>query len=145
MNPLQNSRAIVFFASLSDYFQVAYEDDTTNRMEEQLSTFSKYVGRFIHQVDCILVFNKGKLMAENLDRYPLVNYFPDYTGGSDFNSARDFIANKFLSQLNEEHRSRIIVRYVECVERTSVQELLEEPFWHGEGLRDNKLSINRNS
>ena len=43
----------------------------------------------------ILFLNKTDLFREKLPRSPLSKLFPDYTGGSDFDNAAQFIASQF--------------------------------------------------
>ena len=74
------------------------EDKTTNRIHESLLLF-----REICELDCfksipiIVLFNKDDLFREKIKNADLRVAFSDYHGGHQYESARDFIINKFKS------------------------------------------------
>src|SRR5271168_3381004 len=45
----------------------------------------------------ILFLNKIDLFAEKLPRSPLVDYFPDYTGSSNYDASCDYLLHQFVS------------------------------------------------
>jgi hypothetical protein len=69
----------------------------------------------IHQ---ILFLNKIDLFAEKLPRSPLGDYFPDYTGGSDYNSACEYLLQRFVS-LNQSAATKQIYAHYTCATDTN--------------------------
>jgi hypothetical protein len=99
----ENVTAVLFVAAISEYDQVLYEDENTNRMVEALNLFEEICNsrwcvfrcslmpvvralirvsrssRF-RETSMILFLNKRDLFASKLSKVPLNKYFPDYTG-----------------------------------------------------------------
>lgn len=66
----------------------------------------------------ILFLNKIDLFAEKLPRSPLGDYFPDYTGGSDYNSACEYLLQRFVS-LNQSAATKQIYAHYTCATDTN--------------------------
>lgn len=49
------------------------------------------ISRLIALLSQILFLNKIDLFAEKLPRSPLGDYFPDYTGGNNYDAACDYL------------------------------------------------------
>jgi len=95
----QDVTAIIFFAALSEYDQKLSEEETTNRMSEALKLFkelSNYKCFAEKDTAIILFLNKYDLFTRKIERVPLKEYFPQYTGSSDADEASDYIKQKFL-------------------------------------------------
>jgi guanine nucleotide-binding protein subunit alpha len=72
------------------------EDERVNRMQESLELFKEVVSsRWFRNALCFLFFNKSDLFKEKIKSSPLSNFFPDYTGGSDYQTALNFVQDKF--------------------------------------------------
>ncbi|GAV48664.1 hypothetical protein ZYGR_0N00680 [Zygosaccharomyces rouxii] len=96
---------IIFCVSLSEYDQVLLEDQSQNRFQESLVLFENVVNsRWFSRTSVVLFLNKIDLFAEKLQKVPLENYFPDYTGGQDINKAAKYILWRFV-QLNRANLS----------------------------------------
>ena len=109
--------AIIFVASLSEYDQVLYEDNTQNRMVESLALFDEICnGRYFSQTTMILFLNKMDLFEEKIAKVDLNVCFPEYTGGKDFDAAADFITQKFVD-LNK-NPDRTIFPHMTCATNT---------------------------
>jgi len=94
----ENVTALVFLVSLSEYDQMLYEDESVNRMQEALTLFDSICNsRWFVKTSIILFLNKIDLFAEKLLRSPLSDYFPDYQGGSNYDSACDYLLQRFCS------------------------------------------------
>ena len=89
--------AILYVASLSEYDQVLSEDRTRNRMKESLALFEgiNQLPWFRH-IPVILFLNKADLFAAKVQEVDLGVYFPQYTGGYDFQAGLAFIQDEFL-------------------------------------------------
>ena len=74
-----------------------------NRMMESLVLFDSVVNsRWFMRTSIILFLNKVDLFKEKLERSPLANYFPDYSGGNDVNRAAKYLLWRF-NQVNRAH------------------------------------------
>ncbi|KAE9403113.1 G-alpha-domain-containing protein [Gymnopus androsaceus JB14] len=95
---IPKTEVVIFVASLSDYNEVLVEDETINRMQDSLKLFNAIINsRSLDDVPVILFLNKTDLFAQKLRNVPLKDYFPDYTGGDDYNAGCGFIIDKFLA------------------------------------------------
>lgn len=90
--------ALVFLVSLDDYDQMLWEDESVNRMQEALTLYDSICNsRWFDKTSVILFFNKIDLFADKLPHSPLGDYFPDYTGGSNYDAACDYLLHRFVS------------------------------------------------
>ncbi|KAG6899867.1 Guanine nucleotide-binding protein subunit alpha [Termitomyces sp. T159_Od127] len=93
----ENVTALVFLVSLSEYDQMLYEDESINRMQEALTLFDSICNsRWFVKTSIILFLNKIDLFAEKLPRSPLSEYFPDFTGGDDYDAACKYLLHRYL-------------------------------------------------
>jgi guanine nucleotide-binding protein subunit alpha len=91
----ENVTALVFLVSLSEYDQMLYEDENVNRMQEALTLFDSICNsRWFIKTSIILFLNKIDLFAEKLPKSALGDYFPDFTSGSDYDAACEFILQR---------------------------------------------------
>lgn len=74
-----------------------------NRMLESLVLFDSVVNsRWFVRTSIILFLNKVDLFKQKLERIPLNEYFPDYSGGDDVNRAAKYLLWRF-NQVNRAH------------------------------------------
>jgi hypothetical protein len=66
----------------------------------------------------ILFLNKIDLFSEKLPRSPLGDYFPDYTGGADYNAACEYLLQRFVS-LNQSAATKQIYAHYTCATDTN--------------------------
>src|SRR3954470_9197898 len=91
----ENVTAVLFVAAISEYDQVLYEDENTNRIVEALNLFEEICNsRWFRETSMILFLNKRDLFAEKIARVPLNQYFEEYTGGDDIEAAREFMQHQ---------------------------------------------------
>ena len=107
-----------------------------NRMQEALTLFDSicnsrwFVKTSIVRCACfilltrladtytqILFLNKIDLFAEKLPHSPLGDYFPDYTGGDNYDAACDYLLHRFVS-LNQSAASKQIYAHYTCATDT---------------------------
>ncbi|KAF7314520.1 G-protein alpha subunit [Mycena kentingensis (nom. inval.)] len=113
-----NVTALVFLVSLSEYDQMLYEDESVNRMQEALTLFDSICNsRWFVKTSIILFLNKIDLFAEKLPRSPLGDYFPDYTGGDNYDAACDYLLHRFVS-LNQSAATKQIYAHYTCATDT---------------------------
>ena len=76
--------AVMFIISLSDYNQVLWEDETTNRMLEAEKLFGDMLNNvFFRETPFIVFFNKWDLFKEKLKEVPLTEAYKEYTSPKD--------------------------------------------------------------
>jgi guanine nucleotide-binding protein G(i) subunit alpha len=116
-----------------------------NRMQEALTLFDSICNSrwfvktsivrdpaFIHRASLmktlqILFLNKIDLFAEKLPRSPLGDYFPDYTGGDNYDAACDYLLHRFVS-LNQSAATKQIYAHYTCA--TDTQQIKCQYFPH---------------
>ncbi|KAH8107480.1 heterotrimeric G protein alpha subunit B [Phellopilus nigrolimitatus] len=114
----ENVTALVFLVSLSEYDQMLYEDESVNRMQEALTLFDSICNsRWFVKTSIILFLNKIDLFSEKLPHSPLGDYFPDYAGGDDYDSACEYLLHRFVS-LNQNAATKQIYAHYTCATDT---------------------------
>ncbi|KAJ3388485.1 glutamine--fructose-6-phosphate transaminase (isomerizing) [Lobulomyces angularis] len=114
----ENVTAIVFLVAISEYDQVLVEDETVNRMQESLTLFDSICNsRWFVKTSMILFLNKIDLFKIKLAKSPMGKYFPDYTGSDDFESASEYILNRFVA-LNQSDKKQVYTHFT-CATDTS--------------------------
>ena len=74
--PLQNVTAVLFVAALSEYDQVLFEDEQTNRMAEALNIWDEICNsKWFTKTAMILFLNKRDLFGQSSHplSYPLIH------------------------------------------------------------------------
>lgn len=109
--------AIIFVTSLSEYDQTLFEDDTMNRMRESLLLFEEICNcRYFKATSFIIFFNKKDLFEQKIKQVDLTPCFPNYTGGKNYQTALDFIIERFLEK--NRSRQRQIYTHTTCATDT---------------------------
>jgi len=95
----ENVTAVLFVAAISEYDQMLYEDETTNRIVEALNLFEEICNsRWFRETSMILFLNKRDLFQEKIKKVPLSKYFPDYAGDDSFEQCAAFLQEQFESR-----------------------------------------------
>jgi guanine nucleotide-binding protein G(i) subunit alpha len=109
----QDVTAVIFIASLSEYDQKLAEDEHTNRMQESLKVFKEICNlKVFANTHMILFLNKSDIFRDKLKKVQLNKFFPEYTGGANYEKATEFIKNLFISQ--NENTGKHIYTHVTC-------------------------------
>jgi len=110
-----NVTAIIFVTAVSEFDQVLYEDESTNRIDEALQLFQQILAhRSFHNTSIILFLNKRDIFQKKLERgVPLTVWDKEYTGGADYHSAIDHVKARFLA-LNDRPEQRQIYAHATC-------------------------------
>src|SRR5260221_10731214 len=82
-----------------------------------LSPYSPLASLLTTSIMQILFLNKIDLFAEKLPVSPLSNYFPDFTGGADYDAACDYLLHRFIS-LNQSATTKQIYAHYTCATDT---------------------------
>lgn len=94
----ENVTTIIFCVALSEYDQCLAEEENQNRLLESFQLFDDIINsRWFFNSTVVLFLNKTDIFRKKLKVNHLSRYFEDYTGGDDFQSATEFIRDKFLS------------------------------------------------
>jgi len=110
--------ALVFLVALSEYDQMLYEDESVNRMQEALTLFDSICNsRWFVKTSIILFLNKIDLFADKIQHSPLVDFFPEYTGGDDYDAACDYLLHRFVT-LNQAATTKQIYAHYTCATDT---------------------------
>jgi hypothetical protein len=95
----ENVTAVLFVAAISEYDQVLYEDENTNRIVEALNLFEEICNsRWFRETSMILFLNKRDLFAEKCQKVSIAVCFPDYTGDDSYEAGAHFIQEQFESK-----------------------------------------------
>lgn len=73
--------------------------------------------RWFVKTSIILFLNKIDLFQEKLVHSPLSDYFPDFTGGDNYDAACDYLLHRFVS-LNQSAASKQIYAHYTCATDT---------------------------
>ncbi|KAJ5076601.1 guanine nucleotide-binding protein g(o) subunit alpha [Anaeramoeba ignava] len=113
----QGVSTIIFLVGISEYDQVLEEDEQQNRMVESLSLFDEISNSDLFQDTTIILFlNKIDIFEKKIKKTDLSVCFPEYTGGPNFESAQEFIKQKFIGI--SKNPSKKIVCYPTCATNT---------------------------
>ena len=109
--------AIVFVAAISEYNQVVPEDRSKNRVTEALELFEQIVNsKHFEGIDVILFLNKSDLFAEKIKTVDPVTWFPDYTGGCDYERAEAYFKKAFEKRIADKKKQ--LYSYTTCATDT---------------------------
>jgi len=118
--------AVIFCASLSEYDQSLIEEKGINRMHESLGLFDQICNhRGFEDSAVILFLNKTDLMQEKIKRTDLTVCFPEYKGGNDFETARSYVKEKFLS-VNKNPDKEIFCQYICATDTDQVSQVFTD-------------------
>eukprot|EP01133_Synstelium_polycarpum_P007879 gene7879-9249_t len=108
--------AVVFCVALSEYDQLLYEDNTTNRMHESLRVFGDVCNSWFENTPVILFLNKSDLFREKIKTIDLSETFPEYKGGKDFDRGANYVKERFWQINKNENKS--IYSHITCATDT---------------------------
>ena len=121
MHCFEGVNAVIFVAALSEYDQVLFEDETTNRMVEAITLFSESINsRWLRYVDVILFLNKMDLFAEKIAHKDIseVAEFSDYPHEpNNFDGGVQYFTEKFLAE--NRNPNKTIHSHVTCATDTN--------------------------
>ncbi|CAO3595347.1 unnamed protein product [Absidia cylindrospora] len=106
----ENVTAIVFLVAISEYDQQLAEDSNVNRLQEGLTLLTP-------STSIILFLNKIDIFAEKLTNSSLNKYFPDFTGGNNYDLACRFLLQRFVA-LNSRADTKQIYTHFTCATDT---------------------------
>jgi len=108
IDQFDNVTAVIFLVAVSEYNQVLYEDNSTNRLIESQNVFKEMLNNeYFTETTFILFLNKKDLFEGKIkEGHHLKTNFPSFTGPEgDVKAAMDFVKDSFLT-VNKEQRQR---------------------------------------
>uniref|UniRef100_A0A0N4ZK77 Guanine nucleotide-binding protein alpha-3 subunit n=1 Tax=Parastrongyloides trichosuri TaxID=131310 RepID=A0A0N4ZK77_PARTI len=121
----ENVNAIIFVTAVSEYDEVLFEDETTNRMTESMRLFESICNsRWFISTSMILFLNKKDLFAEKIKRVSIRILFPEYNGEQNYDESIAYIKNQF-EQVNTNPKKVIYVHQTCATDTNQVQLILD--------------------
>jgi len=121
----EDVNAIIFIAAISEYDEVLFEDETTNRMIESMRLFESICNsRWFINTSMILFLNKKDLFAEKIKCASIKTAFPEYNGAQTYDDSVEYIKKKFDS-LNANPKKTIFVHQTCATDTNQVQMILD--------------------
>jgi len=112
----ESVKAVCFICAISEYNQVLYEDDETNRIQESLDLFESYINNEYLRGSIVFLFlNKIDIFKEKIKEIDLKCAFSDYKGGKDYNNATKYIEEKFMERNNFD-KERLHIFYLNSLD-----------------------------
>ena len=131
---------ILFTVDIAAYDKLLFEDETVNRMQEQLTLFDSICNsRWFLKTDIVLLFHKVDELRNKLETSPIDKYVPDYSGGKDFDAAKSYFSNLFL-KLNEHDDKPISVYFTDIEDETRFAKVAHASILEGISKRQNSAS-----
>lgn len=102
-----NVDCVVFVASLSEFDQTLYEDETKNRLDEANELFSQISNsKWFSKTSLILFLNKKDLFEKKLaEGKTFGSYVKDYSGPNEMKPAAEFVKNMLISKVKDKDKS----------------------------------------
>lgn len=100
-----NVDCVVFVASLSEFDQHLYEDETKNRLEEALELFAQISNsKWFASTALILFLNKKDLFEKKLTEKKFCDFVKEYSGPNDMTSCSDFVKKMFVARCKNKQK-----------------------------------------
>jgi len=101
-----NVNAVVFVASLSEFDQVLFEDETKNRLDEALELFQQISNsKWFADTSIVLFLNKKDLFEKKLLDKVFKEYVSTYTGVNEMKPCADHAKGLFLERCKNKDKS----------------------------------------
>jgi len=109
--------AVLFVVAISEYDQMLYEDEHTNRMTEALNLFDEICNsRWFESTSMILFLNKRDLFQVKLAKVPITVWLPDYTGPNTYDAVVAYLTLLFTDK--NKNKKKTIYTHVTCATDT---------------------------
>lgn len=124
---LEGVDCLVFIASLAVY-DAQYGADDSNDIRDSLTMF----GSLLNTAKCsttstiVLLLNKIDIFRQKIKRFPISDFWPDYSGREgDYAAAIKFFADKFCALQQTEDRRKIYVYYSDATNTKTSGDILQ--------------------
>jgi guanine nucleotide-binding protein G(i) subunit alpha len=113
----ENVTAVLFVAAISEYDQVLYEDENTNRMVEALNLFEEICNsRWFRETAMILFLNKRDLFQIKIQKVSLRVCFQEYEAEDTYEAGCEFLQGKFNSR--NRNPDKAVYTHITCATDT---------------------------
>lgn len=125
----ENVHIVIFVVAISEYDQVMYEDEDSNRVLDALDLFDDICNsKWFCGTNVVLYLNKLDLFNDKVTKVPLKSYFPDFQP-PDTDLGNDVLRKKALEYLQSEflkrnHQERKVV----CKFTTATEDSIRDVF-----------------
>jgi len=114
----ENVTSIIFVAAISEYDQVLFEDENTNRMIEALNLFEEISNSpWFKDTSIILFLNKRDLFEQKIEKVPLSVCFPEFEGPQTYAAGCRWLKDLFESKSKSEDKE--VYSHVTCATDTN--------------------------
>ncbi|CAI4223623.1 unnamed protein product [Auanema sp. JU1783] len=121
----EDVNAIIYIAAVSEYDEVLFEDETTNRMKESLRLFESICNsRWFINTSIILFLNKKDLFEEKITRVSIRTAFEEYQGPQTYKDSIKYIKTRFEA-LNANPKKTIFIHETCATDTDQVQKILD--------------------
>jgi GTPase SAR1 family protein len=119
--------AVIFVASLSEYDQTLFEDNSVSRIVESLNLFEEVIKmKWFLNHPVLLFLNKRDLFEEKLKQTPLSSVFSDFNGGASYELAAQYMERKFLERASDDRRKQIYSHVVCATDQNNVAHVFND-------------------
>jgi GTPase SAR1 family protein len=118
--------AVVFVASVSDYDQKLYEDESQNRLLESLAMFEEVVNnnKAFGDAAVVLFLNKTDLLEEKLVKNKIhlnsSGFFPSAPTGTDLEAAKAWFERLFRERIHDPQRRAVHVHFTNACDTRQI-------------------------
>jgi len=98
----ENVTGVIFCVGISEFDQVLYEDNQTNRLQESLKLFHEIcTSKWFSQAAVILFLNKEDLFREKIRQGKSISTtFPDFPGPNDYQTSIKYLSHQFTNVID---------------------------------------------
>ena len=128
--------AVLFVASVDDFWHTLSEDETANSLREAIDVFAETINSpSLRNRSVLLFLNKSDLLPASLEDHDFGRYFPEYEGDArDPKAVSSFIKQRFLGVNASSERERTIMAVAttaSCArEARGLARIIEESLLH---------------
>jgi len=125
-----NVTAVIFVTAISEYDQVLYEDENTNRMDEALILFDQILNHpSFAKTSMILFLNKRDLFEKKLAKKDMSCWEPEAAeAGHDYDKAITYIKKRFMSKNKEPEKRQVYIHATCATDTSNISFVMESVF-----------------
>jgi GTPase SAR1 family protein len=126
VNCFDGVSSVVFVASVSDYDQKLYEDDSQNRLLESLAMFEEVVNnkKAFGDAAFVLFLNKTDLLEDKLVKNKILlnssGFFPSAPTGTDLDAAKVWFERLFRERIHDPVRRPVHVHFTNACDTRQI-------------------------
>ncbi|KAI8845032.1 guanine nucleotide binding protein, alpha subunit [Chytriomyces cf. hyalinus JEL632] len=120
----QDVKAIIFLIAISSYDQVCMEDESMNRMVENMNLFASICNHPMFKATSMIVFmNKIDIFSEKLAKSPISKYFPTFTGQNSYEEGTAYFSDR-ITELNKYPEKSIYIYFTWATDTSQISSVL---------------------